>query len=641
MATELAGEEQPGPILSIMSARKFELLFLFHTPHTRANVFATTDEVRRRYPDCKISTHELPVPDPKDYSSLMSSLARQLRDLKGSLAEPSQANATCDAPMSQPSSGLPTTEQIQQLMKKFHMQEAQARSAFHELSDGITQQILMRGWDQSENYICVSSGTAEMRAAWFLLTATGYLPAKLLQVGSPARPLFGAPSVKEVRLDMSNWRDLRDLMLPMRYFSSRAHTALENRARELVGTAKESLNEWDWARLLETAQELQRIAAEIVSAEQRARRPESAPGLNQVNWARLLELETAQDVRRITAEIVSPGQRARQPESTPGLDEALQELGIFIGSALMRNAAEEAAIAADSTCPVLLLGETGTGKERFANLIHRLSPRHDHQYLAINCASIPKELAESYLFGHVKGAFTGAATDKKGVFEDAHQTTLFLDEIAELTLDIQAKLLRVLQDGVVQRVGSTASHKVDVRIIAATNRDLLKEVREGRFRDDLYYRLEVVPIKLPPLRERRNEIPELALALLQRINQQRKNPRRLSTDALKRLEGYDWPGNVRQLTNVLERSVLFAQSDVLGSDDLILSDAIPASDPFAGLPDPAPGFSLPQFVDRIRKQLILRALAKCNNNRTEAANLLGISKQAVSQFCSGEAVNAD
>jgi DNA-binding NtrC family response regulator len=556
MAGDVAGEEQPGPILSIMSAIRFELLFLFHTPHTRANLLATTDEVRRRHPECKVSAYELPVPDPKDYSSLMAGLARQLRDLKQSLAEPSRANVTCEFPMNKTDLGK-----------------------VREFEHWMEQTLALAGWNDSENYVCVSSGTAEMRAAWFILTATGYLPAKLLQVGSPARPLFGAPNVKEVLLDMSDWRDLRRLMLPM------------PRAR------------------------------------------------------RLHDEFTAQEPRRINAQIVLAGPRERQREPVPGLDEALQELGIFIGSAMMRNAAERAAIAADSTCPVLLLGETGTGKERFANLIHRLSPRHDHQFLAINCASIPEELAESYLFGHVKGAFTGAGSDKRGVFEDAHHTTLFLDEITELTLEIQAKFLRVLQDGVVQRVGSTASRKVDVRIIAATNRDLLKEIKEGRFRDDLYYRLEVVPIKLPPLRERRNEIPELAVALLQRINQQRKNPRRLSTDALRRLEGYHWPGNVRQLMNVLERSVLFAQSDVLGLDDLIIADAIPPPDLFAGLPEPVPGFDLPQFVDQIRKQLVLRAMEQCNNNQTEAAKLLGVTKQAVSQFLSqfrsSEVVNAD
>src|SRR5712692_7761133 len=211
--------------------------------------------------------------------------------------------------------------------------------------------------------------------------------------------------------------------------------------------------------------------------------------------------------------------------------------------------------------PFFFLGETGTGKERFAHLIHRLSPRFHRELVAVNCAAIPASLAESYLLGHLKGAFTGATSDGKGIFETADQSTLFLDEIAELTLEIQAKLLRVIQDGMVQRLGNTASRKIDVRIIAASNRDLRNEVSAGRFREDLYFRLEVVQIKLPTLRERRSEIPELALTLLRQINLRRHKPRQLSSAALMRLERYDWPGNVRQLSNVLERSVLYARGD--------------------------------------------------------------------------------
>jgi transcriptional regulator with GAF, ATPase, and Fis domain len=324
------------------------------------------------------------------------------------------------------------------------------------------------------------------------------------------------------------------------------------------------------------------------------------------------------------------------PLAPSSLDRALQEQGIFVRTGPLRTAAERAATAAESNLPVLLLGETGTGKERFAHLIHKLSPRRDRELIAINCSAIPREIAESYFFGHVKGAFTGAISDKRGAFEDASQSTLFLDEVAELSLEIQAKLLRVVQEGVVQRVGSTAAHRVDVRIIAATNRDVRKEVAKGRFRQDLYYRLEVVQIDLPPLRDRHNEIPELALLLLQQINLRRLKPRHLSKEALDRLERYHWPGNVRQLSNVLQRSVLYARTDILGGGDLLIPDDPPALDQLPCLPDPMKGFSVEDYLAEIRKQLFLRALANCGGNQTKAADLLGVSKQAVSKFLAGQ-----
>src|SRR5207237_5458976 len=192
----------------------------------------------------------------------------------------------------------------------------------------------------------------------------------------------------------------------------------------------------------------------------------------------------------------------------------------------------------------------------------------------------------------------------------------------------------------VQRVGSVTPRKLDVRIIAATNRELAKEVSAGRFRQDLYFRLEVVHIQLPPLRERRHEIPELTLALLKQINQRRRTPRQLSKEALQRLESYPWPGNVRQLTNVLERSVLFARTDVIAADDLIIVSEYMGKDPFAYLPEPSEGFFMEGYLAQVRKQLFLRALAVCNGNQAEAAALLGITKQAVSKFLAGQADNA-
>jgi transcriptional regulator with GAF, ATPase, and Fis domain len=259
--------------------------------------------------------------------------------------------------------------------------------------------------------------------------------------------------------------------------------------------------------------------------------------------------------------------------------------------------------------------------------------------VVINCAAITPTLAESYLFGHVKGAFSGAITDSKGIFESADKNTLFLDEIAELTLEVQAKLLRVIQDGVVQRVGTTAPRRVDVRLIAASNRDLRKEVSAGRFREDLYFRLDVVQIKLPALRERREEILGLAVSLLRQINQRRHKPRYFGTDALMRLERYHWPGNVRELLHVLEKSVLFARHDGIDAADLLITEDQPTKDLFAALPEPRVGFSVEEYLDQVRKQLFLRALATCKGNQSEAAELLGVSKQAVNKFVAGQSDN--
>jgi DNA-binding NtrC family response regulator len=552
-AGEIVGEEFPGPILSILSARQFNFLFLFHTPHTRDNALATQKEVSRRYPDCQVRMHELSVADPKDYSSLMGRLARIVR-------------------------------------------------------------ILMKLPKTGEPYVCVSSGTAEMRAAWFLLTALGVLPAKLLQVGSPGRPLFGEANVKEVRMDTSDWQTIRELAMPAQYWFDLEDA--EALSKKPIPPGAPRLGA-PWPR---------RVAKRSASTQDAAAKPDEATEEKLRSFGSEFEGSP-----QILKELIQRG-----PLDVPALDDALQELGIYVGSAVLRHAAEQSSIAAGSHLPVLLLGETGTGKERFAHLIHRLSPRFPRELVAINCAAIPESLAESYLFGHLKGAFTGADRDKKGMFESADQSTLFLDEIAELTLEIQAKLLRVIQDGVVQRLGSMAPRKVDVRIIAASNRDLRREVSAGRFREDLYFRLEVVQIKLPALRERRHEIPELALALLRKINQRRHKPIPMGSDAFMRLESHDWPGNVRELSNVLERSVLYARGWSIGADDLLITDHQPAKDLFATLPEPCQGFKVEEYLTQVRKQLFLRALAACKGNQTEAAEQLGVSKQAVSKFLAGQ-----
>jgi transcriptional regulator with PAS, ATPase and Fis domain len=287
---------------------------------------------------------------------------------------------------------------------------------------------------------------------------------------------------------------------------------------------------------------------------------------------------------------------------------------------------------ASSVAPILILGETGTGKELFARFVHRLSGRPFDRFVPLNCAAIPKDLVESLLFGHKRGAFTGATHDQIGKFDQADGGTLFLDELAELPLSTQAKLLRVLQDRIVEPVGAKRSHKVDVRIIAATNQDVRKAIRQERFREDLYYRLNVGEIRLPPLRGRRSDIPRIALHVLDRVNATLKNPKRLSPNALVRLQSHAWLGNVRDLENVIERSVRLARQDILDTDDLIISEPIASPDPLASLPEPQDGFSLEEYLTSARKQLILRALETARGNQSEAARLLGITPQAVHKF---------
>jgi len=314
------------------------------------------------------------------------------------------------------------------------------------------------------------------------------------------------------------------------------------------------------------------------------------------------------------------------------IDTVVQQLGIVGDHPRMRQALEYGAALALSAVPILLLGETGTGKELFARCIHRLSGRPADRFVPINCAALPQELVESMLFGHKRGAFTGAMSDQKGKFDVADRGTLFLDELAELPLSTQAKLLRVLQDGVVEPLGSASSHHVNVRIIAATNHDLQQAILHRKFREDLYYRLNVGEIHVPPLRERRSDIPKIALHVLDRVNAGLRRPRHLAPSALWRLQHHSWPGNVRDLQNVIERSLRLATKDVLEADDLLISELLVATDPLARLPAPGAGFSLEEYVASARKQLILRALEMADGNQSAAARLLGISPQAVHKF---------
>jgi two-component system response regulator AtoC len=283
---------------------------------------------------------------------------------------------------------------------------------------------------------------------------------------------------------------------------------------------------------------------------------------------------------------------------------------------------------ADYKSTVLISGESGTGKELVARAIHSNSYRGDKPFIAVNCGAIPENLLESELFGHLKGAFTDATRNKTGLFEEANNGTIFLDEIGELPLILQVKLLRVLQDEEIRRVGDTKALKVDVRVVAATTRDLEKEVREGNFRDDLFYRLNVLPISLPTLRERKEDIPLLVEYFLQRFNERHDLAvESVTPAAIDILTNYLWRGNVRQLENTIERSMIFVQGDKLDVDDLP-GDLKETSDD-GNLCFDGTELSIKRSSRILEKQLIKKALQQTKGNRTQAAKLLEISHRAL------------
>ena len=281
---------------------------------------------------------------------------------------------------------------------------------------------------------------------------------------------------------------------------------------------------------------------------------------------------------------------------------------------------------------VLITGESGTGKELVAKAIHYSSPRRDLPFIAVNCGAIPGELLESELFGHVKGAFTGAIAAKKGLFTEADKGTIFLDEIGDLPLNLQVKLLRVLQEGEIRRVGDTRTFQVDVRVIAATAKDLLEEVQKGNFREDLYYRLNVVPFYLPPLRERREDIPLLVWHFLRKYSAETgKEIKEIAPDAMNALVAYEWKGNVRELENVIERAVVMSEGQIITTEYLPEGLVKSTSDIILKIPESRISIktTVKELVEMAEKELIARALAKTGNNRTRAAELLEISHRAL------------
>jgi DNA-binding NtrC family response regulator len=306
------------------------------------------------------------------------------------------------------------------------------------------------------------------------------------------------------------------------------------------------------------------------------------------------------------------------------LGEELTVTELIGGSAPMQRVKDVIAKVAGTDSPVLIEGESGTGKELVAAGIHRLSSRSKGPFVPVNCSAIPDDLLESEFFGHVRGAFSGAVSDALGLFRGAHEGTIFLDEIAELPPALQVKFLRVLQEMQVRPIGSTKAHTVDVRVIAATNRNLEQAIADGSFRQDLYYRLNVIRIALPPLRERREDIPALVSHFIRRFNKRlRRDVRGITPEAMGALMAHDFPGNVRELENIVERAFAMGCRDEISLADLTqLTTRTPT-------PVPATGAAAVPTLAEVEKELILRALAVHDNDKERAARALGISRRTI------------
>ena len=308
-------------------------------------------------------------------------------------------------------------------------------------------------------------------------------------------------------------------------------------------------------------------------------------------------------------------------------DAEFNHYGIVGRSRAMQEVIQRAELVAQTKSTVLITGETGTGKEMVARAIHHRSAQREMPLIKVNCAAIPDTLLESELFGHVRGAFTGALVTKRGKFALADGGTIFLDEIGTLTTALQAKLLRVLQEREFEPLGAERTQRVDVRVIAATNRDLKQMVADGRFQEDLYYRLNVIPIDIPPLRERRDDIPVLIEHFVEKHRQRTgKRIERVDDTVLSALQKYEWPGNVRELENTIERAVVLATSPVLTPTSVSLLGA--TSTPATGLPS----MRLHQNIEWVERETIRRALEQSGGIKKDAAELMGISQRALSYY---------
>lgn len=474
----IEGEEQPGPILTVLKDREFDRVVLFGTPRmvdvTRATVDAITDAMPEVTPDVV----QLPLEDPTDYAQILAHL-----------------RAHCGR--------------------------------------------IIEQYPDASFFVSTASGTPQMHACWLLLVAAREIPAKLLKSREPQFVSLERPLVCEI--------DVEGTPFPR---------VVPSTASALFG-----------------------------------------------------------------AEPIDAG---------PDVSAVLEELGIIAEHPSMKLALDRAVTCADYDDAVLITGETGTGKDLFAKLIHRISKRKTKPFVVINSAAIAESLVESELFGHKKGSFTSADADKKGKFELADGGTLFLDEIGELPLPAQAKILRVIEDGLIDPVGSTKTIPVNVRIVAATNRPLSMEIAEKRFRQDLFHRINTVQIHLPPLRNRRSDIPRIAALLLEVRNRTSRKRRQLSSEALMKLQSYHWPGNVRELRSTINGAFMFSHGkEILGPEDIKFDETL-ASDPFAYLPEPFEGFDLKGYIDDVRQRMISRALDIAGDNQSKAARLLGMTSANIS-----------
>src|SRR5216684_3424304 len=345
-------------------------------------------------------------------------------------------------------------------------------------------------------------------------------------------------------------------------------------------------------------------------------------------------LQKPWDNEKLLADVRAAIARRRAEEENIQLKRALKQRYNFesiVGkSEPMLKIFDLVAQVAPSRSTVMLQGESGTGKELIAKAIHLNSPRRDRPFVPVNTGSMPPDLLESTLFGHVKGAFTSAIASKKGLFEIADRGTLFLDEIGTMSMETQAKILRVLQDRRFMHLGGVQEIQVDVRIIAATNVDLRQLVREGKFREDLFYRLNVIAIDLPPLRQRKEDIPLLVDFFLKRYSEENDRPvRNITPEALRPLMSYSWPGNVRELENVIERAVVLSSGTNIGMD--LLPDSLLGRGSAFSLHDPPADASLFEIVEDVERRIIAEMLEKCNWNQTEAAEHFKVPLSTLNQ----------